>query len=157
MATSTITFLPIFFVLKNKGSMRLDELTKSLCDEVPVTFGDGSNVERDIETYIECLTINDGLVRFNSEARTYAKISMMERDIQRALHGYIEDMEKFQLYEYKTRENSHTCHIGVPWDKIPVDDNEKRYKEGAPMDCDFRNDGEDACRLGCGVDQSLFE
>jgi len=136
--------------------MEFDKLKTALCEQVPVTFRDGSSLERDIGTYIECLTIHDGIVRFNKEAKRYGKVGNMERYIQAGIHKAIENIEKFQLYPYRTRKDSDTCYIGVPWDNVPVGEGEKMYGHNAPRSCDFRSEGNDSCRRGCGIEKSFF-
>ena len=157
MATFTLTYLPIVSVLENGGCMKLDDLAKSLCEKILVTFRDKSTVENAINTYVECLDVENELVKFNREAKTYAKFSIMERDIQDNLHGKLENMKEFELYPHKTRKNSDCCHIGVPWKDIPVGECEEMYKTNNPGDCDFRIDGKDNCALGCGIDEAFFK
>lgn len=151
MVTSSYTFFPIAEVLKAGGEMSFDELAKKLIDFDPSRFKDEETVERAVNIYAYCLNFDGGTVKFNREAKRYAQYSIMERSIQAGLHGTIPNMERFQLYPFKARNNSEGCYLGLDWADIP----ESQPGESFPIACDFRGDGNDACTLACGISKDI--
>lgn len=158
MATWTLTFLPIHQVLRNGGEMIFSDLAAKLIELDPRRFRDVINVERAITTYAHCLEYDaqTGTVRFNKEAGRYARFGMMERSIQFALHESVPSMEDWQLYPLKTRRNSGACYLGISWESIPRDPDNERKNVPYEDDCDFREEGEDNCRAGCGVSEEVL-
>jgi len=75
----------------------------------------------------------------------------MERSIQAGLHATIPNMEEFQLYPFKTRNNSERCYLGIDWADIPEDESGEPF----PLTCDFRGNGNDACTLDCGISKDI--
>jgi hypothetical protein len=156
MATFTLAFSPTMLVLQNGGRIKISDLHKKLFGIRPLLFRDEKSVEEAIDTYIACLKIEGEEVVFNREAQHYTKIvNIYEREIQEALHGAIPDMERWQLYPFKTRSNSPECYIGIPWAEIP--NNDMRMGQPGESDypemCDF--DGKQ-CRTGCRVSDEVL-
>ena len=141
MATWTRTYLPIKVVLTMGGELNFKNLAEIVMQEEPMRFRDMSVLEDALDYYIDCLIYEDGKVRYNKDAIKYTKKGLFERSIQFVLHGSVRDMEKWQLYPLKTRKNSKTCYIGVPWEEIPPEtqiegEEVKPYIES----CDFRTE-----------------
>jgi hypothetical protein len=157
MATFTYTFGTINQVLKNNGKMRFSELANVLMNLDPRRFRDERTVETAITDYTACLKFDGGIVEFNKNAKRYAKFDIMERDVQAALHNSIDNMGQWALYPFKTRKNSDKCYLGILWNEIPRDEDEKRYNMNYPQGCDFRGEGENSCRAGCGVDEIVLK
>ena len=157
MATFTWTYLPILTVLQNGGSMNLKELSEKLNSASQRHFQDMSRVEFALKNYVECLKVVEGdRVVYDRNAKKYAKIFIMERDVAHLLHEHIPNMSSFQLYPYTTPQNSPTCPVGVPWKDVPRDEESARARQDPYTQCDFRCEGEDSCRLGCGVKEQVL-
>ena len=156
MTTFTYTYAPTVEVLKNGGEMPFKVLADKLMAQDPRRFRVEKTVETAIDRYAHCLTSDGAVVRFNKNSDRYARFSIMERDIQSALHGAIENMEEFQLYPFKTRKNSDSCYLNIPWSEIPKDPHEEEHNMHYPDGCDFRGNGEDSCRVGCRVSENVL-
>jgi hypothetical protein len=153
MVTFILTSYPILKVLEHGGRVRFDELANELMGIDPRRFRDVSRVEEGIEHYSMCLKMEDGYVVYDKEAKNYAAFDIHERDTQALLHNKIPDMEKFELYPFKTRKNSDRCYIGISWEEIPVSEEAKRLGMTYEPRCNFSNG---ACTAHCGVDEETL-
>ena len=156
MATFTYTFCTISQVLKNGGEIGFERLADILMQQEPQRFRDKKTVEMAVLKYTSCLIFDGGTVRFNKGAKRYAKYDIMERDVQAYLHGAVPGMDNWALYPFKTRKNSDTCYLGIPWGEIPKDPDEEKYNMNYPKGCDFRGEGEDSCRTGCMASKEVL-
>ncbi len=158
MATFTYAFCTINQVLKNGGEMEFSELARVLTQQDPRRFRDEKTVEMAVVRYTDCLRFGGRTVSFDRNAKKYAKFGIMERDIQAALHESIPNMDEWALYPFKTRKNSNSCYLGIPWEEIPKDPDEgDKYNINYPIGCDFRAEGEDTCRSGCRVSEDVLK
>ena len=157
MATFTWTFCTIEKVLQLGGEVEFGKLAELLASEVPERFRDIKNVERAITNYTACLKYENGIVRFDRKAISYAKFGIMERDVQFALHTSLPNMEEWQLYPLIIRTNSKKCPAGIPWEEIPrsqyFDEERFPYDSG----CDFRANQHDGCTAHCRVSKDIFK
>ncbi len=152
MATFTWTYMPLLMVVQNGGSMNLVELTSKLNAASQRHFRDMAQVEFAIKTYSGCLKIiNGNQVVFDRSAESYAKHSIMERDVDYLLHEAMPNLASrgFELYPHKTPQNSSVCPVGVPWKDVPKDSHAQSMG-GDPYEmCDYH--GKKGCQGGCGV------
>ena len=147
MTTFAWTFYPIQLVIEAGGRISFKDLAEKLTNLDPQRFRSEEIVQRAVEKYNSCLKYDGVNVSFDKTAGKYAQFDIMERDVQSMLHKAIPDMEKWQLYPFKTRKNSKECYVGYPWSKIPLCPGEEEF----PRLCDFRAFGEDLCYGRCGV------
>lgn len=149
----TYECLPIQQVLLAGGMISFDDLATRLMSIDPHRFRDVSNVEDAVNNYSICLENNGHIVTYNRNAKRYSKHGF-ERDVQLWLHNSVPNMEKWQLYPFKSPSNSDKCYIDISWKDIP-EPNEKNireeYRTGVNTSCDFRKEGEDGCGFGCGI------
>jgi hypothetical protein len=156
MATSGSTFFPILVVLQKGGGIELGRLTQEL--NKFRGFGDVEAVEHAIDRYTKCLIIREGFVIYNRLADRYTRIAdVYERSIQAGLHANVPEMEKWQLYEYKTRDNSDKCYMQIPWSEIPEDPFFRSAKIRYQPNCNFRCNGKDTCTGRCGVKEEILD
>jgi hypothetical protein len=115
-------------------------------------------VEHAIDRYTKCLIIREGFVIYNRLADRYTRIAdVYERSIQAGLHANVPEMEKWQLYEYKTRDNSDKCYMQIPWSEIPEDPFFRSAKIRYQPNCNFRCNGKDTCTGRCGVKEEILD
>ena len=155
MAQWARTYGAISEVLKNGGSIWIEDLHRKLVELDPRRFRGDNIVEYIVDNLTSCLTIEGAHVKYNKRSKKYAKISMavFERTIQQALHGSIPNMEKWQLYPYLDRKNSANCYVGIPWREIPA----KKEDPQINIDCDFRINETDECHARCGVTEETLK
>jgi len=153
MTTLSWTGLPIIalLTLTDNGSMSFRELAHHLTITRPETFRDENTLEIALDRYIACLAFESGVVSFNRNARKYTKHSSAERNVQSWLHKAVPDMERWQLYPFRDRRNSKECYLEFPWECIALSEEERRGFQNYPPGCDFRCDGSDSCKHGCGI------
>jgi|AntAceMinimDraft_18_1070375.scaffolds.fasta_scaffold117436_2 hypothetical protein len=162
MTTGTYACLPTQQVLLAGGRISFNNLASRLMSIDPSRFRDISNVDKAIENYSPCLENKNGQIIYNKKARSYSygSISSFEREVQAWLHLSVLNMEKWQLYPFKTPLNSKRCYMNIPWKDIPRDNHEddlpEKYKKGQNYKCDFRCKGEDSCKLGCGISEKVL-
>jgi hypothetical protein len=145
------TIIPIIAVLRNGGSMRLEELTELLNSPSYGRFGEMEHIIKIIDSYIGCLKIVEGdRVMFNREAKSYSKNCVLEREIDIQLHDKVPGMKNFELYPHKTPQNSPTCPIGVKWGELPAVER-NRLSSGYSYRCDYRVRRHEGCTLFCGL------
>lgn len=156
MTTAVWAVYPVLHVIQHGGSVSFKTLCKELLDFDPRRFETEKNVQTAIDNYSACLTIEGEDVLFDRNAGKYSKIPLYERMVQAALHKVLPDkMKEFQLYPFLDTKNSQACYIGMPWSSIPSGSFER--DSTYPDFCDYRTQGEDSCRLGCGLEASVLE
>ena len=149
MATFSLNLVPVMEVLLSGGRMKISELADKVFEMNPILFREGSLL-RTIDAYSACLKIDGGSVVFDRSAESYTRfVYIYERAVQAAVHGAVPDMEKWQLYPFKTRDNSDSCYIGVPWSDIPDTDMfGQKEKRRYSTRCDYKKG---SCTGRCGV------
>ncbi len=159
MTTGTYECLPTAIVLLSGGSMLFDDLANKLMSADPSRFRGISKVEEAVNRYSNCLENNGHRITYNKNSKSYSKFNsaINERHVQRWLHQTVPDMEKWQLYPFKTPSNSESCYLNIPWKEIPKDTSEihlqEKYRSGVNYKCDFRCEGENSCTASCGISE----
>ncbi len=100
MAQWIRTYATIVEVLKHGGSIRIDDLEKKLIEIEPMKFQGDKIVEYIVDDLTACLVIDGNKVVYDPAAKKYAQLGLFERSIQKALHDFFPEMEKWQLYPY---------------------------------------------------------
>lgn len=104
---------------------------------------------------VRCWELKDDKYYYNAEAEKYCSASLFEREVQVLLHMRIPEFDDIALYPLKTRHNSQTCYVGIPWKFIPKGD-EYEEKLGIPPYCCDMIPWK-GCSARCRVDEKVIE